>query len=523
MPTPQSPRSKKSKKASTPLVLGDRPLTLEQVYSVAVDLRPVKLAPVAIRKIVASRRYLEAEIESGKTMYGVNTGFGLLSNVRIPENDIESLQYNLIRSHACGVGASLTDAQVRAMLLLRATNLTAGHSGVRFETVQQLVELLNRGVHPIVPEQGSVGASGDLAPLSHLALVLIGEGRARVQGVEMSGAEALRAVGLSPIRLGAKEGLALINGTQFMTAIGTLALLEAEHLADFADFAGAMSCEALRGTATAFDERIHSVRPHPGQVQVARRMRKILLAPGKSAIAKSHVHCSRVQDPYSLRCIPQVHGASRDVLQFVRGVLEREVNAVTDNPLIFPKTKAILSGGNFHGQIVAVAMDTLCIAVAELASISEQRLEKLINPAISELPPFLSKKSGLNSGFMIVQVAAASIVSENKTLCHPASVDTIPTSADKEDHVSMGAWAARKAQRVIVNSRRVLAMELLAAAQGVDLLRPLRSSKPVEALHREVRKHAAFMDDDRALSAEIEALAQMIEGRHCQPLVSQVG
>jgi histidine ammonia-lyase len=287
-----------------------------------------------------------------------------------------------------------------------------------------------------------------------------------------------------------------------------------------ADFAGSMSCEALRGTATAFDERIHAVRPHPGQVAVAKRMRKILLTPGKSAIAKSHIDCSRVQDPYSLRCIPQVHGASRDVLHFVRQVLEREVNAVTDNPLIFPRSRAILSGGNFHGQVVAVAMDALCIAVAELASISEQRLEKLINPAISELPAFLSKNSGLNSGFMIVQVAAASIVSENKTLCHPASVDTIPTSADKEDHVSMGAWAARKAQRVVVNSRRVLAMELLAAAQGIDLLRPLRSSKPVENLYREIRKRAAYMDEDRSLSQEIESLAQMIEERACYDLIS---
>jgi histidine ammonia-lyase len=509
-------------KARKVLEVGAKPLTLEQVRAVAQGALSVKLSAGAIKRIKVSRAFLEKEIASGKTMYGVNTGFGLLSNVRIPEADIESLQYNLIRSHACGVGKPLNDAQVRAMLLLRAANLTAGHSGVRLETVQQLLELLNHGICPIVPEQGSVGASGDLAPLSHLALVLIGEGRARVAGVEMSGAEALRHAGLAPIRLAAKEGLALINGTQFMTAIGALALLEAEHLSDMADFSGAMSCEALRGTATAFDARIHAVRPHPGQVDVARRMREILLSGGKSAIAKSHVDCTRVQDPYSLRCIPQVHGASRDLISFVRGVLEREINAVTDNPLIFPSTRGILSGGNFHGQIVSVAMDALCIAVAELASISEQRLEKLINPAISELPAFLTRASGLNSGFMIVQVAAASIVSENKTLCHPASVDTIPTSADKEDHVSMGAWAARKASRVIQNSRRVLAMELLASAQGVDLLRPLKSSKRVEALHKEVRKRAAFMETDRSLTDEITALESMIEDRECESLVSLI-
>ncbi len=513
-------KKKTLKKAAPLLSLGQKRLTLEDVRDVAFGLKKVELSAAAVRKIRSARSFLEREIDTGKTMYGVNTGFGLLSNVRIPENDIESLQYNLIRSHACGVGTPLSDAQVRAMLLLRAANLTAGHSGVRLETVQQLIELLNRGVCPIIPEQGSVGASGDLAPLSHLALVLIGEGKARVDGVEMSGGEALRRVGLSPIRLGAKEGLALINGTQFMTAIGALTLLEAEHLSDIADYAGAMSCEALRGTATAFDERIQAVRPHPGQVEVAARMRDILLTGGKSSIAKSHVDCTRVQDPYSLRCIPQVHGASRDLIQFVREVLEREVNAVTDNPLIFPTTRGILSGGNFHGQIVSVAMDMLCIAVAELGSISEQRLEKLINPAISELPAFLTRASGLNSGFMIVQVAAASIVSENKTLCHPASVDTIPTSADKEDHVSMGAWAARKASRVVQNARRVIAMELLASAQGIELLRPLKSSRKVETLHREVRKRAAFMDSDRSLTEEIQRLESMIENADCAALVS---
>ncbi|MFL5811987.1 MAG: histidine ammonia-lyase, partial [Bdellovibrionia bacterium] len=443
------------------LKLGARALTLEDVRDVALYNRKVELSLAAVKRIEKAHKFLRSKVESGDTFYGINTGFGLLSNVRIQDADLETLQYNLIRSHAVGVGNYITDAQSRAMLLLRASNLAIGNSGVSLKLIEQILALLNRGVCPLVPEQGSVGASGDLAPLSHLALVLIGEGRARVKGKEMSGAQALKVAGLKPIRLGPKEGLALINGTQFMTAIGTLALLEAEHLCDVADVAGAMTLEALRGTEVAFEPEIHEVRPHPGQIHVAKRMRDILLSGGgRSQIAKSHENCGKVQDPYSLRCIPQVHGASRDALAFTRQVLEREVNAVTDNPLVFPDKKKILSGGNFHGQIVAIAMDVMSIAVAEIANISEQRIEKLINPAISDLPAFLTPQGGLNSGFMIIQVAAASIVSENKTLCHPASVDSIPTSADKEDHVSMGAWGARKAAQVVRNSRRVLAMEL---------------------------------------------------------------
>lgn len=492
------------------LALGARDLTLEQVRDVARGELEVKLAPAALSRIKRAHAFLRGKVRSGGTFYGINTGFGLLSSVRILDNDIEELQYNLLRSHACGVGDNLPDEQVRAMLLLRASTLTHGHSGVSPGVVNQILALLNRGVHPLVPEQGSVGASGDLAPLAHLALVLIGEGHARYGDRVLPGAQALKAAGLKPIRLGPKEGLALINGTQFMTAIGTLALLEAEHLADVADLAGAMTVEAMRGTETAFEAEIHRVRPHPGQVRVARRMKRILLSGGLSEIAKSHANCGKVQDPYSLRCIPQVHGASRDAFGFVRQVLTREVNSVTDNPLLFPAEKKILSGGNFHGQIVAIAMDLLTIAVAELASISEQRLEKLVNPAISDLPAFLTEKGGLNSGFMIVQVAAASIVSENKTLAHPASVDTIPTSADKEDHVSMGAWAARKALKVVVNSRRVVAMELLAAAQGIDLLRPLRSSRIVENAHRLIRTRAARLGSDRVFHEDIRAVESLI-------------
>jgi len=493
------------------LRLGLKPLTLEDVRDVALNRRKVELSKKAITLIKTAFDYLKKEVAKGNAIYGVNTGFGLLSNVRIPDTDLESLQYNLLRSHSCGVGPYLRDEYVRGMLLLRAANLAIGNSGVSLKLVQHILDVLNAGIIPCVPEQGSVGASGDLAPLSHLALVLIGEGRARYKGREMKGADALAIAKLHPIRLGPKEGLALINGTQFMTSIGVLTLLAAEHLCDVADLAGAMTIEALRGTDTAFTAEIHQARPHPGQIYTAKRMRAFLGNGKKSQIAKSHEGCGKVQDPYSLRCIPQVHGASRDSLTHVRQVMEREINSVTDNPLIFPAQKKILSGGNFHGQVVAIALDLMAIAVAEIASISEQRLEKLVNPAISELPAFLTRESGLNSGFMIVQVAAASIVSENKTLCHPASVDTIPTSADKEDHVSMGAWAARKCAQVLTNSRRVLAMELLASAQGLDLLRPMKGSGPVEKIHRKIRKKVARLDQDRSFHEDLVYLENALE------------
>jgi histidine ammonia-lyase len=504
------------------LKLGLKPLRLEEIHEVAVEGRKVALSPAAVAKIKTAHRYLKNRIAEGGTMYGVNTGFGLLSNVKIPAEDIEVLQYNLLRSHACGVGRFLPDAPVRAMLLLRAANLALGHSGVSLELVQQILEVLNRGIIPLIPEQGSVGASGDLAPLSHLALVLIGEGRARYKGREMTGAKALAAAKLKPIRLGPKEGLALINGTQFMAAIGTLTLLEAEHLCDVADMIGAMSVEAMRGTETAFEPEIHALRPHPGQILSAKNVKKILSSGGVSEISRSHIGCGKVQDPYSLRCIPQVHGASRDSLKFVRGVLETEVNSVTDNPLVFPAGKKILSGGNFHGQIVAIAMDLLSIAMAEIGSISEQRLEKLVNPAISDLPAFLTEKGGLNSGFMIVQVAAASIVSESKTLCHPASVDSIPTSADKEDHVSMGAWAARKAALVTENTRRVLSMELLASCQGIDLLRPLKSSIALEKVHRLVRQSVKKLTDDREFHPDIHAVEKTIRSPELRKILAEV-
>lgn len=513
--------------APKPLTLGTQSLTLEQLREVAADGRKVALGPDAKKRIDKAQRFLQKKLATGQIFYGINTGFGLLSNVRIDGSDLAQLQINLIRSHAVGVGAYLPDQAVRAMLLLRAWNLCQGNSGVAVATVEHLIEFLNHGIHPLVPSQGSVGASGDLAPLSHLALPLIGEGAVRVHGKVMAASRALSLAGLKPLVLGPKEGLALINGTQFMTALGALALLEAEHLARVADVLGAMTVEAIRGTETAFEPEIHAVRPHPGQVLVAANIRKTLLSSGgkpkKSGISLSHENCGKVQDPYSLRCMPQVHGASRDVLAFVRGVLEREINAVTDNPLLFPDDDKILSGGNFHGQIVAIAMDALSIAMAELASISEQRMEKLINPALSDLPAFLIKKGGLNSGFMIIQVAAASIVSENKTLCHPASVDSIPTSADKEDHVSMGAWAARKATQVVENTRRVLAMEALSAAQGIDLLRPLKSSRALESMHALIRREAAYAEMDRSYHEDLKRLECMLLSSEVVELLQKEG
>jgi histidine ammonia-lyase len=490
--------------------IGSRPILIEDVKDVA-NGKKVSLAPSAVKKIKRSHEFLKSKVQSKSIIYGVNTGFGMLSNVQIPTADIEALQVNYIRSHSSGVGDPISDEHVRAILFLRAVSLAHGNSGVSLQLVQMLISLLNKGVHPIIPDQGSVGASGDLAPLAHLSLVLIGEGSARYKGKLLSGKQALQKAGLKPIKLGAKEALALTNGTQFMAAFGCLSLLEAEYLADVADYAGAMSVEATRGAETAFEPEIHQVRPHPGQLQVARRMRELLLTNGKkSQIASSHENCGRVQDPYSLRCIPQVHGVSRDVFDFVRKILEREINSVTDNPLIFPEKKKILSGGNFHGQYLSVAMDFMSIASAELASISEQRVAKLMNPLFSDLPPFLARKSGLNSGLMIVRYTAASIVSENKTLCHPASVDSIPTSMDKEDHVSMGAWAARKASRVVNNTRKVLAIELLAAAQGLEFLRPMKSSRAIENIHKKIRSKVPRADQDRIFSDDIRQIEKML-------------
>ncbi len=445
-------------------------------------------------------------------MYGVNTGFGALAERRIQEGDVRALQRNLVRSHACGVGPDLGEAEVRGMILLRAQVIALGYSGVRVEIVDALIAMLNAGVCPRIPAQGSVGASGDLAPLAHLALALIGEGEATFDGRRMPAAEALAAAGLAPVELAAKEGLSLINGTQYMTALGALALCDARRLCTAADIAGAVSLEALKGSKRPFDDRLMAVRPHPGQEICAGNLRTLLT---ESEIMESHVNCGKVQDPYSLRCMPQVHGATRDALAWANAVLEREVNSVTDNPTVFLDGEDggadLISGGNFHGQPVAIALDLAAIAVAELADISERRVEQLVNPALSSgLTPFLARDSGLHSGFMIAQVASASLVSENKVLCHPASVDSIPSSAGREDHVSMGSISARKLAQVVANVTNSLAIEVLTAAQGVDQRRPLAASRGVSAAHAAVRRVVSELGDDRPLYPDIAAVAGLL-------------
>jgi histidine ammonia-lyase len=463
---------------------------------------------------VAARRAVDAIVEGGDAapaVYGVNTGFGALAETRIGHRDVIALQKNLVRSHACGVGPDLGIAEVRAMMLLRAQVVALGHSGVRVEVVDLLVEMLNRGITPRIPAQGSVGASGDLAPLAHLALVLMGEGEASYENERMTGGEALSRAGVRPVELAAKEGLALINGTQYMAALGSLAVCDALHLCTIADVAGAMSLEAAKGSKRPFDERLMTVRPHPGQASVAKNLRAML---DDSEIMESHADCPRVQDAYSLRCMPQVHGASRDALVWAASVLERELQSVTDNPTIFLRDDGgadLLSGGNFHGQPLALALDLAAMAAAELANISERRVEQLVNPALSTgLTPFLAPQSGLHSGFMIAQVASASLVSENKVLCHPASVDSIPSSAGREDHVSMGSVSARKLTQVIENVRTCLAIEILTAAQGIDQRRPLRSSKAVERAHDVVRGASPTLVEDRPLYKDIGVVRELL-------------
>jgi histidine ammonia-lyase len=506
-----------------PVCLVGRHLTLESLEDVAVRGRRVAFDAYGRSRVVASRAAVDAIAaagDGGPRVYGVNTGFGALSETRISAQDVRQLQKNLVRSHSTGVGPDLGVPEVRGMMLLRAQVLALGCSGVRPELVDVLLAMLNGRVHPRIPAQGSVGASGDLAPLAHLALAMIGEGEARLGGLPgdaesaselLPSAEAMRRAGVSPVVLEAKEGLALINGTQYMASLGTLALLEAERLCMIADVAGAMSLEALKGSSRPFDERLQSARPHPGQATVAANMRSLL---AESEIMESHKHCGKVQDAYSLRCIPQVHGATRDALAWVRAVLEREADSVTDNPSVFLRDDGgadILSGGNFHGQPLALALDLAAMAVAELANISERRVEQLVNPALSTgLTAFLAPASGLHSGFMIAQVASASLVSENKILCHPASVDSIPSSAGKEDHVSMGSVSARKLQQVVANVRNALAIEILTAAAGLDQRAPLTPSRGVAAAHAAVRARVAPLTEDRPLYRDIASVSDMI-------------
>jgi len=489
--------------ALAPVLLTGDDLTLSDVWDVAVLGRTAVLTETALQRIAASRAVLEAH--RNEHTYGVNTGFGRFVSETIPAEASEELQLRLLRSHACGVGEPYPREVVRAAMLLRANALAKGYSGARAETVRLLLECLGRDVVPHVPSRGSVGASGDLAPLAHLALPLVGEGEATVDGQFLPGAEALAAVGLEPVRLAAKEGLALVNGTQFMTAMAALGLVRGWRLARAADIACAQSLEALQGSRTSFHPGIQDARPLPGQRDAAANVRALL---DGSAVIESHRWCDKVQDAYSLRCAPQVHGASRDLLRYVDATVRVELNAATDNPLVLVDEGQIVSNGNFHGQPVAFGLDALAIAVAELADISERRLERMVNPSLSDgLPPFLTEQGGLNSGFMIPQYVAAALVSENKALCHPASVDSIPTSAGQEDHVSMGNAAGLKALQVLANAERALAIELLAGAQAVEFLAPLQPGRGVSAARTFVRTLSERLRDDRPLSADIERMA----------------
>jgi histidine ammonia-lyase len=478
------------------------------------------LPPATRKRVEHSRRCLEQLVGEGQTIYGVNTGFGKLANQRIEPDEVLALQENLLRSHAVGMGGLLSIPVSRLALALRSQALAKGYSGVTPELLDTLIEMYNRGVVPAIPEQGSVGASGDLAPLAHLALVVMGEGHAFVvrPGSEseqgrgarpkpMSGRAALARVHLQPHRPGAKEGLSLINGTQISTAILVDALVKSRLLVRVADIAGAMTIEATKSSMRPFDPRIQQIRPHPGQIACAANLRRLL---ADSPIMASHTHCSKVQDAYSMRCMPQVHGTVRDAIDHVTAVVEREMNSATDNPLVFADTGEVISGGNFHAQPIALAADLLTAAISDLSSISERRVENLVNPDLSGLPGFLTPHPGLNSGMMMVQVLAAALVSENKTLSFPASVDSIPTSANREDHVSMATAAARKCRLVTVNASRVLACELLCAAQGLEFHLPLRPAPAVEAAYGHIREHVRPIGRDRTLHRDLEAVERLI-------------
>jgi histidine ammonia-lyase len=483
-------------------------LTVDDVEAVALHGAAVELSPEALDQIEASRALIERVVREQRPTYGVNTGFGKLVDVHIDSAQAAELQLNLLRSHACGVGEPFPDEVVRAAILLRANALAKGTSGVRRELVQLLADLLGSGVLPVVPSRGSLGASGDLAPLAHLALVLVGEGRARVGSELVGGADALARAGLAPIELAAKEGLSLINGTQFMAAIGALVVCRARRLAKLADLAAAQTIEAVRGSRTPFSPELQALRPHPGQEASAANLYALL---DDSQIVASHRWCGRVQDAYSLRCSPQVHGAVRDALAYAERAVAVEVNAATDNPLVLAERAEVVSNGNFHGEPVAIPLDALKIGLAELGTISERRIERMLNPTMSNgLPPFLAHESGLNSGFMITQYVAASLVAENRVLAHPASVDSIPTSAGQEDHVSMGATSAVHLWQVCANAERILAVELLCGAQGLDFLEPLRPGPAVSVLHRALRRRSPRLEHDRSLAAEIDLVAAAV-------------
>ncbi len=497
-------------------------LSIEELVAVSRNFAEVDLADYAAAKIIKSRQFVEKIVRENRTVYGINTGFGELANTSISPRDTAKLQENLIRSHAVGIGEPLAEDVVRGIILLRANALAKGYSGVRQELIEFLVRLLNQRVYPYIPAQGSVGASGDLAPLAHLALVIMGEGECLENGTRVPAQRVLEEKGLKPMKILAKEGLGLINGTQLMAALGCLVVEDAGVLLKNAQIAGSMSLEGLKGTARALDEKIHRLRPYPGQIKVAANLRRLVEG---SEIIASHVHCEKVQDAYTLRCMPQVLGPIADTIDYARKVLSIEINSATDNPLVFPEEEEVISGGNFHGEPLAFVMDYLGIALAEIASISERTIDRLVNPHVSGLPPFLTGNSGLNSGFMIAQYTAAALVSENKVLAHPASVDSIPTSAGQEDHVSMGSIAARSAARIVENVRNVMAIEMLCAAQAIDFhLEEYLPGKGTHAAHRLIRQHVPYLEVDRILYKDIEKIHQLVaSGAIVSAVESEIG
>ncbi|MCL2034831.1 MAG: histidine ammonia-lyase [Oscillospiraceae bacterium] len=489
------------------IIIGDEWLTIYDVEKVARGHEKVKLSDSAIGRMADSRAWVDRVLESEKPVYGINTGFGELSKVFIPANEREKLQRNLILSHCTGVGDFLPADVARAVMLLRVNSLANGYSGIRVETVHALLDLLNRDVTPAIPCKGSVGASGDLAPLAHMAAVLLGEGSVLKNGKCVPSGPELTAKGLVPLKLAAKEGLALINGTQAMTAVAALVLVDCERLMKIADISAALSLEALRGTRAAFDRRIAAIRPHKGQTDTCNN---ILALTESSQIIENHTYCEKVQDAYSIRCVPQVHGASKDALGRAVETVNIEMNSVTDNPIVMADTGEIISGGNFHGQPIALVMDYLKIAIAEIGNISERRINRQVDPSLNGLPAFLTAYPGVNSGFMILQYTAASLVSENKVLAHPASVDSIPTSANQEDHVSMGTIAARQAREIYENVKYILGIEILGACQGIDFLMPLKPGKGTASVHAYVRTIVSHLDEDRILNTDIHAICDVI-------------
>jgi len=499
--------------------LGYDGMDLEDLVYIARHDAKVSITENSEKRIVASRELIEKWVREEKVIYGITTGFGAMSTVTISREDTRQLQENVLMSHAAGVGNILDREVVRGVIAIRIKDLARGYSGIRLETVRLMIELLNHGIWPVVPEKGSVGASGDLAPLAHIGLVMIGQGEAFYNGERMPGGEALKKCGLNPLDLQAGEGIALVNGTQVMTAIGALSVHDAVRLSKTTDIAAALSLEVLMGSRTEFNQRIHQVRPHPGQADAADNMERITR---NSEIISSHKDCSRVQDAYTLRCSPQVHGASKDAIAYTRNVVETEINSSTTNPIIFAEQEDFLLGGNFHGQPVALAMDFLSMGVAELANISERRIERLVNPQLSGLPAFLVSDGGLNSGFMIAQYVAASLVSENKVLAHPACVDSIPTSANKEDHVSMGTIGARKCREIVKNVERVIAIELLCGAQAMDLFTNMKPGQGTCAAYRVIREVVPHLEKDRALYKDIDIMVNLVRSGKIVEAVEKV-